>query len=170
MLATAGSADKTRLCRELGAAVAIDYRSTDFVQAVLEATDGRGVDVAFDAVGGDVTTSTFRCMACNGRHVIAGFASGIERGRGHVPRPVLFGNSAGRRLPRLTSTIRHVWRATGFNFPAHRDGEMHCELLAPLEQRRIRLIIGRVVPFDELPAALAALARRETVGRTVVQL
>ena len=60
---------------------------------MLDATDGRGVDVAFDAVSGDVTMQTFRCMAFNGRHILAGFASGIEQeDEGLVPRPVLFGN------------------------------------------------------------------------------
>ena len=58
--------------------MAIDYRTTDFAEAVLDATDGRGVDVAFDSIGGDVTVQTFRCMAFNGRHVLAGFAAGIE--------------------------------------------------------------------------------------------
>ena len=79
VLATAGSDEKRALCKELGADVVIDYRNEDFAAAVLDATDGRGVDVAFDTVGGDVTRNTFRCMAFNGRHVIAGFASGIEQ-------------------------------------------------------------------------------------------
>lgn len=58
-----------------------------------EATGGRGVDVAFDTIGGEVTTQTFRCMAFNGRHVIAGFPAGIEaEDQGIVPRPLLFGN------------------------------------------------------------------------------
>lgn len=54
-----------------------DYRTTDLVTAVNDATGGRGADVAFDTVGGEVTRQTFRCMAFNGRHVIAGFASGV---------------------------------------------------------------------------------------------
>src|SRR5262249_50950721 len=93
VLAVAGGAEKTASCRELGAHVTIDHRETDFVAAVLDETGGRGVDVAFDTVGGDVTVQTFRCMAFNGRHVLAGFASGIEHeDEGVVPRPVLFGN------------------------------------------------------------------------------
>ena len=93
VFATAGSPEKTKLCLELGAELAINYRETDFAEAVLDATDGRGVDVAFDAVSGDVTLQTFRCMAFNGRHILAGFASGIEQeDEGLVPRPVLFGN------------------------------------------------------------------------------
>ena len=78
MIALAGSAEKARFCAQLGADVAVDTSATDFVVAALEATGGRGVDVAFDTIGGDITTRTFRCMAFGGRHVLAGFASGIE--------------------------------------------------------------------------------------------
>jgi hypothetical protein len=63
VFATAGSKDKLDLCRELGAERVINYRDEDFVDAVLDATDGRGVDVAFDAVSGDVTLQTFRRRA-----------------------------------------------------------------------------------------------------------
>ena len=67
VIATAGSAQKLAFCRDLGADVVINYREEDFVAAVLEATDGRGVDVAFDAIGGATTTETFKCMAFNGQ-------------------------------------------------------------------------------------------------------
>jgi NADPH2:quinone reductase len=60
--------------------------------------------------------------------------------------------------------------ATGFNFPPHGDGEkLHAELLDLVRQRKIRPIVGREVAFAELPAALEAMERRETIGRTVVR-
>ncbi|MCU1429964.1 MAG: alcohol dehydrogenase [Actinomycetia bacterium] len=173
VFSTAGSAAKLQLCLDLGAERAINYREDDFVEAVLEATDGRGVDVAFDAVSGDVTLQTFRCMAFNGRHVLAGFASGIEQeDAGLVPRPVLFGNFSlvGVCHAYVEDTIDFK-RATGFNFPAHRDGErLHAELLDLIDAGSIRPVVGRAVTFDELPFALDAMERRDTVGRTVVQL
>jgi NADPH2:quinone reductase len=173
VFATAGSPAKLQLCTDLGAERAINYRERDFVEAVLEATDGRGVDVAFDAVGGDVTLQTFRCMAFNGRHVLAGFASGIEQeDEGLVPRPVLFGNFSlvGVCHAYVDDSIDFK-RTTGFNFPAHRDGErLHAELLELIDQGKIRPVVGRVVTFDELPVALDAMERRDTVGRTVVHL
>jgi NADPH2:quinone reductase len=173
VIATAGSADKVRLCAELGAAVAIDYRATDFVDAVLELTDGRGVDVAFDTVGGDVTRDTFRCMAFNGRHALAGFASGIEaEDSGIVPRPVLFGNFSlvGVCLAYVDDPVA-VKRASGSNLPARAVGErLHAELLELVTRGAVRPITGLEVPFAELPAALEAMERRETVGRIVVRL
>ena len=173
VLATAGSPEKTRLCRELGAELAIDYRETDFVEAVLDATGGRGVDVAFDAVGGDVTVQTFRCMAFNGRHVLAGFASGIEQeDEGLVPRPVLFGNFSLVGVCHAYVDDPVVFkRLSGFNFPAHGDGErLHAELLAHFAEGRLRAVVGQHVSFSELPAALDAMERRLTVGRTVVSV
>src|SRR5690606_35587020 len=72
----------------------IDYRTTDFAAAVLEATDGRGVDATFDGVGGEVMMQSLRCLAGGGRHLIIGFASGIEAEE--VPmvngRTLCFGN------------------------------------------------------------------------------
>jgi len=173
VIATAGSAEKTKLCLELGAELAIDYRETDFVEVVLDATDGRGVDVAFDAVSGDVTLKTFQCMAFNGRHILAGFASGIElEDEGLVPRPVLFGNFSLVGVCHAYVDDPVVFkRMTGFNFPAHRDGErLHAELLSLFAAGKVRAIVGQHVPFLELPSALDAMEQRQTVGRTVVSL
>ena len=78
VIATAGGPEKTALAEELGADVAIDYRRADFAAAVLEATGGRGVDVCFDGVGGEVTLQSLRCLARGGRHLVVGFAGGIE--------------------------------------------------------------------------------------------
>ena len=124
VIATAGSAEKVDLCRSLGADVAINYLESDFVEAVLSATDGRGVDVAFDSVGGDVTIRTFRCMAFNGRHLLVGFASGIEaEDEGIVPRPVLFGNFSlyGVCLAYADDPFA-LKQLSSYNFPSHTDG------------------------------------------------
>jgi len=173
VIATAGSAAKTQLCLELGAELAINYREADFVEAVLDATAGRGVDVAFDAVSGDVTLKTFQCMAFNGRHILAGFASGIElEDEGLVPRPVLFGNFSLVGVCHAYVDDPVVFkRMSGFNFPAHHDGErLHAELLALFAAGKLRAVVGREVPFPELPTALDAMEQRQTVGRTVVRL
>jgi len=174
VIATAGSAEKIAFCRELGADVAVDYHETDFVDAVLDATDGRGVDVAFDTIGGNVTVQTFRCMAFNGRHVLAGFASGIEQeDQGIIPRPVLFGNFSlvGVCHAYADDAIEFKRMTGGMNFPSHAQGEeTHRHVLDLLERGDIRPIVGRDVPFADLPAALDAMERRETIGRTVVRL
>ena len=170
VLATAGSPEKVEVCRSLGADVAIDYVADDFVDAVLEATKGRGVDVAFDSVGGVVTTKTFRCMAFNGRHLLVGFASGIEaEDEGIVPRPVLFGNFSlsGVCLAYVDdpSALKDV---TGYNFPSHADGErIHAGVLDLIASDSVRPLVGREVAFEALPGALQSMADRHTIGRSV---
>jgi NADPH2:quinone reductase len=173
VITTAGSSEKVELCRSLGADLAINYRETDFADAVLEATDGRGVDVAFDSVGGAVTTATFRCMAFNGRHLLVGFASGIEaEDAGIVPRPVLFGNfSLCGVCHAYAEDPREFKRVTGYNFPSHADGErVHTRILELIREGQVRPIIGSEVAFTDLPAALQSMADRRTVGRVVVRV
>ena len=78
----------------LGAEVTFDARADDFAAQVLDATDGRGVDVVCDLVGGETTTRTFPVVAFGGRHVLAGFSGGIEaEDLGIVPRPSCSGTS-----------------------------------------------------------------------------
>jgi NADPH:quinone reductase len=170
VIATAGSPQKLRLASELGADVAIDY-SDDFVGQVLEATGGRGVDVAFDTVGGATTIETFRCMAFGGRHLLVGFASGIEaEDEGIVPRPVLFGNfSLVGVCHAYTDDALEFKRATGMNFPSHADGvRVHGDLLRMIGAGTIRPITGSASSFPELPEIVGAMESRATIGRNVV--
>src|SRR5258705_463194 len=76
VIATAGGPEKVEVCRKLGAEVAIDYREEDFVAAVKEATKGKGADVIYDPVGGDVFDQSLRCIAWEGRLLVIGFTSG----------------------------------------------------------------------------------------------
>ena len=106
----------------------MNYRSEDFVAFVDDVTNGRGVDVAFDTVGGAVTTDTFRAMAFNGRHLIIGFASGIESEERPCPiQPSIYGNFdlvgicfAYVGLAAAGPSVRH-------ELPVHRPGHRHLE-------------------------------------------
>src|SRR5262249_38076292 len=75
-LPAARRAGQGGVCRRLGAEVAIDYREQDFVDIVKEATDGRGADVVYDPVGGDVYDRSTKCIAFEGRILIIGFTGG----------------------------------------------------------------------------------------------
>jgi len=171
VIATAGGPEKLRFATELGADVAIDYRNDDFVARVLDATGGRGVDVAFDTVGGATTLQTFRCMAFGGRHLLVGFASGIEaEDEGIVPRPVLFGNfSLFGVCHAYTEDALEFKRATGMNFPSHADGvRLHEDILAMIAAGAIRPIVGSTSSFSALPEIVGAMESRATMGRNVV--
>jgi NADPH:quinone reductase len=171
VIATAGGPHKLEFVTELGADVAIDYRNDDFVARVLDATGGRGVDVAFDSVGGATTVETFRCMAFGGRHLLVGFASGIEaEDEGIVPRPVLFGNfSLVGVCHAYTEDALAFKRATGLNFPSHADGmRIHEDLLRMIASGTIRPIAGSTSSFSALPEIVGAMESRATMGRNVV--
>lgn len=66
---TVGSADKAKACLDLGAELAVNYRDEDFVEAIRGATDGKGVDVILDMVGGDYLPRNIRCLKPDGRLV-----------------------------------------------------------------------------------------------------
>jgi NADPH2:quinone reductase len=170
VIATAGGPAKLELARSLGAEVAIDYRTADVVAAVAEATAGRGVDVCFDGVGGDVTLQSLRCLARNGRHLVVGFAGGIEAEdvASITGRMLCFGQVsvigvllayAREPLP-LGSGVHLVPREVGES--------VHAALVDLLDAGRIRPLVGRVVAFEDLPAALEAMEDRATTGRVVV--
>jgi NADPH:quinone reductase len=173
VIATAGSNEKLALCLDLGADVAINYREQPFVDAVQEATGGRGVDVAFDSVGGQVTLDTGKCMAFNGRLLLAGFASGIEgEDAGITPRPVVFGNfSLVGVCHAYVSDPLEFRKLVGFNFVAQSEGDKtHAIVLDLIRAGRLRPVVGRHIDFTEIPEGLEAMRRRETVGRIVATL
>lgn len=171
VIATAGSPEKLAFCRELGAEVAIDYRAGDFFEAVAEATEGRGVDVACDLVGGDVTQQTMRCMAYGGRLMLTGFSGGIEAEDegGLLPRPIIFGNFSVAGVL-MTYGDPDRYGLVGLHMVPRAHGEAaHEALLALYAEGRIRPIVGRRAPFEDLPTELERMERRETMGRTVLE-
>jgi len=173
VLATAGGPEKLAFCRELGADVVIDYRREDFVPRVLEATDGRGVDVLCDLVGGRVAEPSWRCVAHEGRYLIAGFSSDIGAGEtGLPPRPVAKGNFSlvGVMMFYQTEPVPGL-RDAGFSpFPRVVGETTHRDLCRLLDEKKIRPIVGRRVGFGDVPGAYADLEMRRTIGRTVVEL
>lgn len=170
VFATAGSPEKVAFCRELGADEAIDYRTEDFVARIEAATDGRGVDLACDLVGGETTTQTMRAMAYGGRLMLTGFSGGIEAEdeAGLLPRSIIFGNfSVGGVLMSYGEPPAHG--LVGLHMiPRERGLAIHAHLCQLLEAGAIRPVVGRSVAAEALPEALERMERRETMGRTVL--
>ncbi len=156
VLATAGGRDKVQLCRELGAEVAIDYRSEDFVAVVEEHTDGRGADVIYDPVGGDVFDRSRRCLAWEGRLLVVGFASG------RIPEV-----PANHVLLKNYSVVGVHWGPYARREPSLITAT-HAELVRLHGEGAVRPLIGRRAPMAEAPQALADLGGGRTVGKVVV--
>lgn len=156
VIATAGSAEKLEIARENGADDTIDYRQEDFVERVMALTDGKGADVIYDSVGGDVFDKSLKCIAWNGRLLVIGFASGtipsVKANRILLKNIAItglhWGAHAGKEPKKITQTMDAL-------FDLYRDG-------------KIRPVIYKSYALEELPEALAALAGRRTYGKVIV--
>ncbi|CAN5759162.1 NADPH:quinone oxidoreductase family protein [soil metagenome] len=157
VIATAGGPEKVEVCRTLGAEVAIDYREDNFVEAVKEATEGRGADVVFDPVGGDVFDGSRRCVAFEGRIVVIGFAGGriAEAPTNHVL--VKNYSVVGMHWGLYTRVMPDLVRST------------HDDLILLYERGEIDPLIFRTVSFEELPQALNLLGSRGSYGKVVMR-
>ncbi len=156
VIATAGGAAKVALCRELGADVAIDYRAEPIAEAVRRETGGRGVDVVFDPVGGDVTKESLRCLAWGGRLVIVGFAGGSIA---ELP--------ANRLLLKNAAAMGVYWGAYRTHHPEIVD-QVFRDIFDLHRQGVIRPLVRDVFPLEQAERALQAIASRETVGKVVL--
>lgn len=159
VIATAGGAEKTALLKDMGVDLAIDYRETpDFVDLVRAHTDGRGVDVCFDPVGGDVFDRSRRCMAWDGRLLVIGFTSG------RIPDA-----PANHILLKNYSVVGVHWGASVGRNPEPSE-QARREIFALLEERRLDPPVFPPFAFDDAPTALDDIYHRRTWGKTIVKL
>ncbi len=156
VIATAGGADKLEVARRNGADETIDYRKEDFVERVKELTDGKGADVIYDSVGGDVFDRSLKCIAWNGRLLVIGFASG--------------------RIPEVKANrilLKNI-AVTGLHWGAHatRDPERIDQTFEALFKLygagQIKPVIFKNYSLDDVAAALQALGSRKTYGKLIV--
>lgn len=160
VFATAGGPEKVEVCRTLGADEVFDYRATDLKEitaSVKEATDGRGADVVFDPVGGDVFDASRRMIGFEGRLLVIGFAGGriAEAPTNHA-------------LVKNYSVVGVHWGLYRHVAP-QLVRETHGELMHLYEAGKIDPLVHSVVPFGEVPDALVRLGSRETHGKLVTR-
>ncbi len=156
VIATAGSDEKVEVCRRLGADHALNYKTQDFVEEVKRLTGGRGVDVVFDPVGGDVYDRSIKCIAFEGRIVIVGFTSG------RIPQA-----ATNHVLIKNYSVVGLHWglyarRAPELIPPATRA------LLDLYESGKIKPHISTRLPLSEAPRALAKVAEGKSTGKVIL--
>jgi NADPH2:quinone reductase len=176
VFATAGSDEKVALCRDLGAAVAINYSAIDFADVVLTETDNQGVDVVFDNVGEAVFGASLKCTAYNGRYLMMGFASNkrVVDEAFVVPRQIALANIklCGLLFAYATDDMAQLVKTTmGWNFASGELGtHIMREVVDLVVKKDVRAVVGDVVGFDDIPAAIFAMSERRTTGRTVAVL
>jgi NADPH2:quinone reductase len=156
VIAAASSDDKCALCRELGADATINYTSTNIREALKGITEGRGPDVVYDPVGGDLAEPVFRSIAWRGRYLVIGFAQGA------IPSLPL--NLA---LLKGASVVGVFWGEF-----ARREPQGNAKALAELAlwyaQGRIKPVLDRVMPMTELKAAFERMGSRQVHGKLVL--
>ncbi|WP_019180013.1 NADPH:quinone oxidoreductase family protein [Microbacterium yannicii] len=153
-----GSEAKAAVAREAGAEVVLVRGTDDIVAAVKAATAGHGADVVFDPVGGAAFDASTKCVAFEGRIIVVGFAGGTIQA---LP--------AGHVLVKNYSVVGLHWGLYPRVRPDLID-DARAELTRLADEGTLRPVVDRVVPFDDAPAALTALAGGSTVGRVVIQV
>jgi NADPH:quinone reductase len=156
IIATAGSREKLDFCLEQGAEHALDYGPADWVDRVKEITGGRGADVIYDPVGGDVFDLSTKCIAPEGRLLVIGFAGG------RIPSI-----QANRILLKDISIVGVHWGQYVRDHPEYPAQEQQA-LEAMYRAGQIRPSVGKRYRLDEAPAALRDLAERKIVGKAVL--
>jgi putative PIG3 family NAD(P)H quinone oxidoreductase len=157
--ATAGSAEKVARCRELGAELAVNYKEADFVAEIMAATDGAGVDVILDPVGGGYLARNIALLKPFGRLVNIANLGGS---RGELD----MGRVLGRRLRLIGSTLRG--RPVAEKIAITRRFEE--QVWPKLADGRLRPIIDRVFPIDEAQAAHAYVLENRNIGKVILEI
>lgn len=158
VIAVAGGSEKVEQCRALGADEVVDHRATpDIVDAVRELTGGRGVDVAYDPVGGDTMHQVRRCMAWDGRLLVIGFVAGIP----DLP--------ANHILLKNYSVVGVHWGASLGRDPDSLDRQMRA-VLGLAATGAVDPLLYPPYTFDQAAQALQDLADRKTWGKVVVDV
>ncbi|MFC6632257.1 NAD(P)H-quinone oxidoreductase [Microbulbifer taiwanensis] len=159
VFATAGSAEKCAACEKLGAERAINYKSEDFVEIVREATDGRGVDVVLDMVGGDYIDRNIQTAAKDGRIVNIAYLQGASVQVNMLPVML-------KRLTLTGSTLRP------------QPAEVKAAIAAALESKvwpliaagRIRPQIAATFPLESVADAHRLMESSGHIGKIVLTL
>jgi NADPH2:quinone reductase len=156
VIASAGGAEKCEIARRHGAHDIIDYSEEDLVERVMELTGGKGADVIYDSVGGDVTDRSLKCIAWNGRLLIIGFAGG------RIPEI-----KANRIMLKNIAVTGLHWGAFESKDP-ERIPIVYEALTELYTAGEIEPLVYASYALEDVPAALEALGSRKTYGKVIV--
>ncbi|HEU5286568.1 MAG TPA: NAD(P)H-quinone oxidoreductase [Sphingomicrobium sp.] len=157
VIVTCGTDSKCARAVELGAAAAINYRTQDFVAEAKRLTDGRGVAVVLDMVGGDYLPRNLAALADEGRHVSIAFQRGAKA---ELSIPEIMS----RRLTLTGSTLR----ARPVEFKTMVADEIAKTVWPYVEGGRLKPVIDRIIHLDRAAEAHARMEAGEHVGKIVL--
>jgi NADPH2:quinone reductase len=158
VIAAASSDEKLEVARSLGAEHLINYATEDLRQRLKEITGGRGVDVVYDPVGGDLAEPALRSMAWGGRYLVIGFAGG------NIPSVPL-------NLPLLKgcSIVGVFWGSFVQREPEQQRRNVE-ELWALFAASKLAPVVGETHPMEDFALAFESLQTRRARGKVVVRI
>lgn len=159
VIATAGSEEKRTFCEDLGADLAINYREDDFVEAARGFTDGRGVDLILDMVGGPYIDRNLDVAAVEGRLVQIAFLQGPKA-------EVDFRKLMQKRLNFTGSTLR----ARSVGFKEVLANELRDQVLHLIEAGKVKPVMDQVFPLKDANLAHARMEQGDHIGKIVLEL
>lgn len=154
---TAGSDEKLDACRALGADILVNYRDQDFVQEVLDATDGRGADVVLDAIGGGYLDRNIRVLAPHGRIELIGNQSGKP---GEL--------SVGRLMAKWGSIHASTLRARTLAEKAQIVASVLSNAWPLVASRQVKPIVDRRFSFENVRLAHEAMEAGDRIGKLLL--
>jgi NADPH:quinone reductase len=157
VIACASSGDKLALARSHGADETLNYAADDLKEGLRRLTGGKGVDVIYDPVGGDLAEAALRAVAWAGRYLVIGFAGG---GIPKIPLNLVLLKGC---------DIRGVFWGAFLERDAAAHAANMADLMAHVAAGRLSVLVDRVVPLEATPEALDRLARREAKGKLIVR-
>jgi NADPH2:quinone reductase len=158
VIAAAGSAEKLAAAKRAGATEFINYNTEVLRERIKALTGGRGVDVVYDPVGGDLFDQALRGMAWRGRLLVVGFASG------RIPQA-----PANLTLLKGSSVVGVYWGGFRREEPDE-DGRNFEQLFAWYSAGQLRPRIERILPLEQVATALNDLRARNVTGKIVLSL
>jgi len=159
VIVTVGSEEKRKACLALGADLAINYHSEDFVEETTKFTDGKGVDVVVDIIAGDYVARNYNAAALNGRIVQIGVQNGPARELNLMPM-------LAKRLTHTGSTLR----SRSIEEKAQIAEELEQRVWPLLEQGKLKPLIFRVFELEEAADAHALMESGAHIGKIVLTI
>lgn len=157
VFATAGSEAKCAAMRGLGADLSINYKKTDFVEAVKQETGGKGVDLILDMVGGDYINRNYQAASVDGRIVQIAFLNGRKA-------EADFSLLMTKRLTHTGSTLR----ARDIAFKAQIADELRQQVWPLLNERKVLPVMDSIFPLEQASAAHQRMEDGEHIGKIVL--